>query len=324
MTAAPWTSSKPIDVVMSHTLILEDAIATCYGYVFDKKGRLIVGATHKLRETRKYPPWISRGPLIRPHPLFPKIMHYKAVVAVLTASTQRFYFHWLFDVLPRFGMLAQSGETPDLVYLQQNSRFQQESLELLGISGNQIINTDDVAVLTSRKLVVPCHQIMKGREIPSWVIEFLRANFLPKAGQTSISENRRIYISRRSADRRVKNEKQIIANLSRYGFSSFDLEKLSLRDQIRLFRDVQVIVSPHGSGLANIVFSSPGTTVIELFPAANVDLFYRLSRALNLDYFYVKSRHGNPDKVPRHDYDIEWEDLERTLDAADITPLPLV
>jgi capsular polysaccharide biosynthesis protein len=307
-------------MVMSHKIVLEDAIATCYGYVFDKKGRLIVGATHKLRENREYPRWIKRGAMIQPHPLFPMLKHYRETVAVLTASTQSIYFHWLLDIVPRFGMLVQSGEKADLIYIQNKSRFQKESLEMLGIDAQQIINTVDVAVLTAKKIILPCHQIMNGREFPSWVIQYLRDQFLPKSEVAATPASRRIYISRRSSDRRLANETSIIDNLKDYGFSAIELEKLSLKNQIRLFREAQVVISPHGSGLANLVFSSPGTIVIELFPAANVDLFYRLSNALKLNYFYVKARNGNPSQLVRDDYKINWADLKKTLEAAAILP----
>ena len=318
--STPWTASQAIDMAMSHKLVLEDAIATCYGYVFDKKGRLIVGATHKLRERHKYPRWIKRGPFVQPHPLFPKIEHYRETIADLTASTQSFYFHWLLDILPRLGMLAKTGDKADLIYIQKKYRFQKESLEMLGIGAQQIINTVDVAVLTAKKIVVPCHQIMNGREIPAWVIQDLRDQFLSTSEKTATPANRRIYISRRSSHRRLENESHIISNLRYYGFSAVALEKLSFREQIRLFREAQVVISPHGSGLANLVFSSPGTIVIELFPAANVDLFYRLSTALKLNYFYVKDRNGNPTRWVLDDYTINWEDLKKTLDKAEILP----
>jgi capsular polysaccharide biosynthesis protein len=307
-------------MVMSHKIVLEDAIATCYGYVFDKKGRLIVGATHKLRENRKYPRWITRGSLIQPHPLFPAIEHCRETIAVLTASTQSIYFHWLLDILPRLGMLAKTDDKADLIYIQRKYRFQKESLEMLGIDPEQIINTADIAVLTAKKIIVPCHQIMNGRKIPSWAIQYLRDQFLPTSEKTATSANRRIYISRKSSDRRLENETTIISNLLYYGFSAVELEKLSFREQIRLFRQAQVIISPHGSGLANLVFSSPGTIVIELFPAANVDLFYRLSTALKLNYFYVKARNGDPIRLVRDDYTVNWEDLKETLDMAAIQP----
>ncbi len=319
--SAFWTPSNPISTVMSHTLVLEGGLATCYGYIFDERGMLIDGATHKHREERRYPKWITRGNLIKPHPLFPTINCFQESVAVLTASTQSLYFHWIFDVLPRIGMLSNFNGRADFIFIQNKYRFQKETLKLLGINRNRIINTEDVAVLSAKKLLVPCHQIMKGREYPSWAIQYLRNQFLSASARNSLT-NRRIYIARRSTPtRRLINEPEIVDKLKNYGFSAVELEKLSFREQIQLFRNAQAVVAPHGSGLANLVFCSPGITVIELFPAANVDLYYRLSIALKLKYFYAMGRTGSDTQLTPADYTVSWADLKKTLDAAGVSPL---
>jgi len=317
----PWTASRAIDTAMAHSIVVENGIANCLGYVFDKKGRLIDGGTHKHREGRRYQRWIKRGRYIRPHPIFPRLAYYTGNVAVLTASNQRYFFHWLLDVLPRFAILAAVRERIDGIYIENRRPFQRETLELAGIDTRRIINSGDVALLTARKLVVPCHQIMNGREFPAWAIRYLRDRFLPVSAGGTVSAGGRIFLSRESAaHRRLKNEREIIDRLRAYGFREVKPETLCFRDQVRLFRDARVIVAPHGSALANLVFCSPGTRVIEILPAANIDLYYRLSTALRLDYHYVKDRCGDPDRWTFEDYGISWEDLKTTLDAAGITP----
>lgn len=319
--SACWTPSKSVSTIMSHMLVVEGGLATCYGYIFDMRGKLIDGATHKHREGRKYPEWITRGYHIRPHSLFPAISYFQENVAVLTASTQSFYFHWLFDVLPRINMLSNFKEKADFIFIQNKYRFQKETLKLLGTSRNRIISTEDVAVLSAKKLLMPCHHIMQGREYPSWVIKYLRNQFQSGLSKTR-STNPRIYIVRRLAHcRRLTNEPEIIDKLKNYGFSAVELERLPFQEQVQLFRNARAIVAPHGSGLANLVFCSPGIPVIELFPAANVDLYYRLSMALKLKYFYVKSRIGSNTKWTLENYPINWADLKKTLDAAGIFPL---
>jgi capsular polysaccharide biosynthesis protein len=253
--------------------------------------------------------------------LFPAISYFQENVAVLTASTQSFYFHWLFDVLPRINMLSNFKEKADFIFIQNKYRFQKETLKLLGTSRNRIISTEDVAVLSAKKLLMPCHHIMQGREYPSWVIKYLRNQFQSGLSKTR-STNPRIYIVRRLAHcRRLTNEPEIIDKLKNYGFSAVELERLPFQEQVQLFRNARAIVAPHGSGLANLVFCSPGIPVIELFPAANVDLYYRLSMALKLKYFYVKSRIGSNTKWTLENYPINWADLKKTLDAAGIFPL---
>jgi len=323
VTEMPWTTSKAIDTAMAHTIVIKNGVANCLGYVFDEKGRLIDGGTHKHREGRNYQRWIKRVRFVRPHPTFPKMEYYRGNIAILTASTQRFYFHWLLDVLPRLGMLATTPEKFDLIYIEKKHQFQKETLEMLGIKDNQIINSVDVALLTADNLIVPCHQIMNGREFPSWTVRYVRDQFLPVSPEEPTSAARRIYITRGfSGHRRLLNERDLVGRLEQYGFIEVKAEKLSFQEQVRSFREAEVIVAPHGSGLANILFCSPGTKVIELFPAANIDLYYRLSTALNLSYYYVKDRTGNPARLTLDDYTIVWDDLKKTLDEAVINPCP--
>ena len=320
-TAGPrkWTASKVSGDSMNHTVTIERGLATCYGYIFDRRGRLVEGATHKHREGRHYPEWITRSTHIQPHGLFPRIRRFSGRVAVLTASTQHMYFHWLLDVLPRFAMVEAQVETGCPVFLDARQRFQKETLVLLGIKPEQMINVADVPILTASDLLVPCHQIMKGREYPFWALDFLRARLLPQRQRNPFKGATKLYISRQAAPtRKPTNEDEIVTRLEACGFKAVAPEKLSLPEQISLFRDARVIVAPHGAGLANLVFCTSGATVIELFPAANVDLYYRLCVALGLNYCFVKGEEGDPDCLTSASYHIAWETIERTLKMAGV------
>lgn len=304
---------------MGHAIVVPRGIASSLGHAFDAKGRLIDGGTHKHREGRKYHRWIKRPRRIRSHPAFPRIQHYSGTVAAVTSSTQRFYFHWLLEVLPRLGMLSALPEKIDLIYIERRHRFQRETLDMLSLGEDQIINSADVAAVSAERLVIPCHQVMNGREIPSWATRYVREQFLPRSEPGLSPGARRIYISRRSCvHRRLVNEREIAGRLASCGFVEVEAEKLSFREQVRLFRGAEAVAAPHGSGLANIVFCPPGAKVVELFPAANIDLYYRLSTSLGLSYFYVKSRSGDPARLTLDDYRIAWKDLKATLQKAGI------
>ena len=107
---------------------------------------------------------------------------------------------------------------------------------------------------------------------------------------------RRIYIDRRqSGVRPLRTESELIAALAPMGFEPVRLETLSLSDQIRLFRQAEAIVAPHGSALANLGFCRPGCLVIELLMDAYVDWSYRnLSALMRLRYDCVLGRARKP------------------------------
>ena len=278
-----WTPNPFDEVVMSHMLEIEDGFASHDGYVFDKTGRLVRQGIHKYRNK------IKRAHLLFPHKIFPNIRRFDKEIAIVTASNQYFYWHWLFDILPRLLMLEHMEKCTEKIYIQKRFPFQRETLALLGIlSDERIIDCDQIPIISATRLVIPCHQIAAGREFPNWVCQVLRERFLSHASDKQNFMGRRIYVSREAARfRRVLNEGEIIDLLKQYGFSLVRLENLAFTEQVKLFRDAEVVVGASGSGLANLVFCSKGTKVIELFPTSTADANFRLSRTLNLDYYYL-------------------------------------
>lgn len=68
----------------------------------------------------------------------------------------------------------------------------------------------------------------------------------------------RVYISRLHARRRrMVNEAKVEKIVKAHDYEIVNLEKLDVGDQVRLFMNCKKIMSPHGAGLANLVFSSP-------------------------------------------------------------------
>ena len=98
-----------------------------------------------------------------------------------------------------------------------------------------------------------------------------------------------IYISRRdSGNRQMTNEREIEETLSQIGFTIICLANASLSDQIRLFADADVVVSPHGAGLANIIFCKKGTKIVELTMDSYINpCFVRISQSLGLEHYLV-------------------------------------
>lgn len=96
-----------------------------------------------------------------------------------------------------------------------------------------------------------------------------------------------IYISRENSNdsRKLKNESQLQNILERENFQIVHLENLKIRDQIELFSKAKRIIAPHGAGLTNILFCSPGIELVELFSENYiVPDFYLRSRHLNCRY----------------------------------------
>lgn len=78
---------------------------------------------------------------------------------------------------------------------------------------------------------------------------------------------RRLYISRRRQHMRVMvDEPALEAALAARGFEIVRPERLAVADQLRLFREADIVVGASGAGLANALFCDAGAHVIEIQP----------------------------------------------------------
>lgn len=211
-------------------------------------------------------------------------------VAVLAGLSGHNYFHWMVDVLPRLELLRRSGlRWSDLDWFwinQVQANFQQETLGYLGIPSDKILAADRHPFIQAETLVVPSFPGHLGWPEP-WAIAFLRQQFLPIAAPHPLYE--RIYVSRNKAHhRRLLNESEVMDRLQALDFQLVELETLSVAEQISLFAHAKVIIAPHGGGLTNLIFCTPGTTVIELFSKNYIRHYYwQVSQQLGLNHYYA-------------------------------------
>lgn len=71
-------------------------------------------------------------------------------------------------------------------------------------------------------------------------------------------------------------------------FEIVDLESFSVKQQAELLSQAKIIISPHGSGLSNLVFCQPNTKVVEIFaPNYVYPCYWLVSNLVDLDYHYI-------------------------------------
>ena len=254
----------------------------------------------------------------------PPLTRIEESVAVLTTCHSNFFFHWMFDSLPRLRLLAESGVAWDRIIAPRQTRFQRESLELLGLGNRHIISEGGQYIEASR-LIVPTMPGLSGNP-PRWVCDFLRDNFLKHVRQPAQPE-RKIYISReREGTRRVLNEAAIVEILKRNGFEIFFPEDLSFLEQVELFANARVVMAAHGAGLSNLVFCPRGTTVIEFFSPRYVNVCYwALANQLGLRYYYLlgEAKRGHTKSTAplvRDNIEVDPAKVEAILDIVNRHP----
>jgi capsular polysaccharide biosynthesis protein len=196
------------------------------------------------------------------------------VVALATRGGHNNYYHFITDVLPRFGVFqeAMPGVEPDGLYVPAASKWQQNLLELTGLAKYPVIATGKHRAVRADRLVVP--SIPNPHEVaPRATIEWLRSR-LP--AQDVADKPRRIYVTRGNVrnTRRLVHEDATWPLLEQRGFVRIEPGSLSIRDQIDYFSAAEVIVGPHGAALTNLLFASPGARVLEMFAPNYVNACY--------------------------------------------------
>lgn len=176
------------------------------------------------------------------------------------------YYHWMIEVLPKLSLIEKFDDLKSvpLIVPHRLNAFQKDSLRKAGVSVDRMVHLDK-GEWQAERLFFP--EILGPSGSPSpHAVAWLRKTFLHHAPLQAAPTNSRIYLTRRDAPkRRVINEGEIIAFLQERGFVTVCAGDLPFAEQVEIFRNVRLVVSPHGAALTNMVFAPPGATLIEMF-----------------------------------------------------------
>lgn len=199
------------------------------------------------------------------------------------------YYHWMLEGLTRIQIIRASGIDESALQYVVNGRpspLVVETLRTLGIRRDRILFLPK-GVYRFRSLLVPS-LLMPASSIAPRSLRFLREALMPSP-QAHLP--RRIYVSRNDASmRRVTNETEILGRLEDIGVVSVSLSSMPLAEQWALFAGAELIVAPHGAGLANLAFCRQGTAIIELSPHRWHPCFGELSSLVPCRHYVVFPR----------------------------------
>jgi len=223
------------------------------------------------------------------------------------------YFNWTLRYASRVAMFQAMPTMEKLVAPAPTKRYVSDALEFMGVGQEEVEHLDAPVVFEKLTIISP---VALGRyEISPLITSTLRDH--PRVQELWRRPKRRLYIPRRNVNmRQVINEPAVETTLMRLGFEVFDNSEFSVREQVRAFRDASMVVSPHGAGLANIVYCDPGTPVVEVVPEGydqGVTSYRSLSDLFGLHYTQLFAREAAPDrKGNRCNSDIEIDIAELT------------
>lgn len=212
-----------------------------------------------------------------------------ACLSLVSDWSCRNYSHFLLDGLGRLALFLAAGfslSEVDHVYCPTAPTPQvSHYFDRLGIPAAKRVWPATGVLVEAERLFVPSLPAT-ALTYPDWLPPFFRGAFIPERRGRA---RRRLYVSRRGYGRHALEELEVERVLREHGFEIY--EAPAHADQPEDFDEAEIVVGPHGAGLANLVFCRPGTRVVEIVPTDNAHAFYfSLARAAGLDYAYLVGR----------------------------------
>jgi len=258
-----------------------------------------------------------------------KLLKYKKlngrVLSLSLNGVERNYFHFTIENLARWHLFKMSGLDYDYIDFDKSNKFLKQYIDIIGIPKEKLIPESYYkGAIKADLLIVPglinnweYFEMPHGKlhymkqHIPNWfnkVHEVFR-------NKSEVSE--RIYVSRAKADRRrIVNEKDVINLVTKYGFNVYNMEDLSVNEQISLFNKAEIVIVTNGAAAANLVYCSNPFTFLEIFPQNYFDSNLRiLAQVLKCEYHYVIAKcPQNTDTDPqKEDLYLDCKKLEKWL-----------
>ncbi|TNE70572.1 glycosyltransferase family 61 protein [bacterium] len=156
------------------------------------------------------------------------------------------YYHVITELLPRLEFIKPLVGKVKLAVAEHSPSFVLDALHQLGFSGNSIIPIQNgISYTADTWLNIP------------WGLNFIpeRFTFLKDSFQQEKAGTKRIYITRKNEKKRaILNEAELLPVLESFGFEVIEAENYSLKEQIDVFSQAEIICGPHGAGLSNLVW----------------------------------------------------------------------
>ena len=200
----------------------------------------------------------------------------------------RGYYHWICDVLPRV-QAALPHLPPETRFVVPDglSEAESESLQAIGIRPESCSVFRGKRPWRVERLVHVPPVAMTGDHTRESLMSLRESVFRHTRFEPVSKTARRIYVARRQGlERSVVNEAELLPALQERGFEVVRCESLSFADQVKLFRDAEVVVGPHGGGFANLLWCEAGTKVFEIFGTSSVRrCYWSICNALGLRHY---------------------------------------
>ncbi len=187
------------------------------------------------------------------------------------------------DSLTRLMVREHLPETTRILIPRSGFSFIRESLEMLGL--HDLATAVDHSCIQPDRYYFCSPTAMTGTWNPLG-FDWLRkkfSSFLQPAG-----DGQPVFLTRRKSTRVPENIEAIEDKFRLHGFRIVDCGSLTLKDQMAVTSSAPAIAGLHGAAMTNLLWSRPGTPVLELFQSSYLNACYeQIAFQGRLDYEYA-------------------------------------
>jgi hypothetical protein len=189
------------------------------------------------------------------------------------------FYHLLFQLLPRMMHTAEIDRSVPLLIDRKVAEignmqqlvdwFNAEKREIIYLNEKTEYRVEELYVITSVNLCIPnfkpgCSLYEPKSKYSMETIEMMRSVMLPHMAKIKTPE--KIYICRRNATKlRSYNEEELYAIVKDMGFVDVYPETMTVGEQIALFSNAKMIISPEGAALSNTMFIQKDCKVVVMY-----------------------------------------------------------
>lgn len=197
-----------------------------------------------------------------------RIPLYDEVFVLCQGIWGRGTFHRLIEIVPKIALLVDFLKAnPEIrIMAPQAGGRLEELLRIIGLDNPKLVTKGSRAKIVYQPRATLCGH-PNAQE--SQMLSHLFHNYIKEA--LPPEPRNRLILIRRSRSRRFSEQSAIEEVLTRAAmdynltFTLFiDNPSPSLNDTMVMFHSAVIIVGPHGAGLSNMLFSQPGTYVVEV------------------------------------------------------------
>jgi capsular polysaccharide biosynthesis protein len=273
--------------------LIEDAIVAGEGVVFDGDLTVVRGTSRLMGD-----PVVERYRQMARDSRGAQTRRLAGMSVLCKTVNPNNYGHFLIEMYPKAWLAARllSGRPAGyIIHQTDNLQIAQDALTRIGINPYAISVTNDEPVHCEQLIVIDgltSHGVYQSPVCAQALTEL--------AEPVPAGHHPKIFVSRHAQGRVLHNQEAAEAVLRKSGFAIVDPGRLSLAEQIALFKGANTVVGPLGAALTNIAFCPRGSTIVALTAQSFPDTFFWfLSQHCGHDYREVRCRDasGRPEEA---------------------------